>query len=1520
VIDINNFDSISIGLASPRQIRHWSHGEVTKPETINYRTLKPEADGLFCQKIFGPVKDWECACGKYKRIRYKGIICERCGVEVTRAKVRRERMGHIDLAAPVSHIWFFKGVPSRIGYMLDIAPKELEKVLYFAASIITEVEEEKRAEDLDSLQDQVNGYIDELRADNEQRALELKERLERRVAWLEGEIGTDDFTEDDLFWIEDLERDRESDDPEAKRELTDADKQQAAAEMRADTEMAVTDMERYTEEAIERLTEAWTRFKSISKGEIVDDEQLFREMRERFGSPHGFGEYFSGGMGASAIRDLLAAIDLEEETEALRELIATSKGQRQARALKRLKVASAFRRSENRPEWMILDAIPVIPPELRPMVQLDGGRFATSDLNDLYRRVINRNNRLKRLLDLGAPEIIVANEKRMLQEAVDALFDNGRRGRAVTGPGNRPLKSLSDMLKGKQGRFRQNLLGKRVDYSGRSVIVAGPELKLHQCGLPKLMALELFKPFIMSRLVERREVQNIKAAKKLVDSMVPQVWDVLEEVISEHPVLLNRAPTLHRLGIQAFEPVLVEGKAIQIHPLVCTAFNADFDGDQMAVHLPLSVEAQAEARILMLSANNILSPAHGRPIATPSQDMVLGLYYLTYCNSLRVRKKKDGGPGEVVELTELFDREKNDWKLPRGTEAQIEGSDEWTTTPFKELGLERPRVMRSFEDAESAMDHQLVGVGDVIEMRDGDDEARFTTVGRVIFNHEIRSALAELVSDEEFELRPFPEVSRVLTKREITDFIQELVNLYGATSVSQALDHFKDLGFRYASRSGITISKNDVVIPPSKEEIIASYEEEVDEVEGFFERGEMSSEERHEEIVKIWERATDHVASAMEEHLFRLNPIFMMANSGARGSFKQIRQLAGMRGCMNNPKGETIERPIKSNFMEGLSVGEYFISTHGARKGLADTALKTADSGYLTRRLVDVSQDVIVRDYDCGTDEGIEALVYRDGALNLSLSGRVALGPVVDRATGEIVFDTWEQSSDAERLEVEGDDDERRQVLITNNLAERLDAECRAADGAPRDVSLTVRSPLKCRSSAGVCGACYGITPATGRFAEIGDAVGIIAAQSIGEPGTQLTMRTFHTGGVAGADITHGLPRVVELFEARKPKALALVAPADGWIRIEDDEGRPGAANLVLVESEYMPMEDAGTGAVRQPVSEHSWAVAKRTQIVVRDGQFVEAGTLLTIGSAFPADILEARSGMRISLEGAITSVKKSKDGWLTVKVETEAGKRERYLRLPEDRPEPVIEKGMYITPETRFLPAGVELDRSTKTELYLVREVQNVYRSQGVDINDKHIEVIVRQMLKKGRVVEPGTTSFLPGQLVDKPVLYRENARVTLAERERLLAEREAGDYTGSDAQIEAEMDAARATMEPLILGITKASLATESFLSAASFQETTKVLTDAALEGKTDQLRGLKENVIIGKLIPAATGLRRYRDLEIEAVRRAPALLEFDLDDPFATAGDGLEEADDILGLVDKGGTFSFEPEFEPEEEPAE
>jgi DNA-directed RNA polymerase subunit beta' len=1493
-------------LASPRQIRQWSSGEVTKPETINYRTLKPEKDGLFCEKIFGPTKDWECYCGKYKRVRYKGIICERCGVEVTRAKVRRERMGHIDLAAPVSHIWFFKGVPSRIGYILDLAPKELEKVLYFAASIITSVDDEKREADLDALQTQVDEAVELYQQDREERLADLAERLERRVAWLR-EGSTESFDDEDIFWLEELERDRAAEGGARKRTLTDADKKQAETDLRKETDMSVKDVERYTEEAVQRIRDAWDTFRTIKPRQIIGDEQLFREMRDRFGSQYGFGEYFRGGMGATAIRDLLDRFDLDGEAASLRETIATSKGQRHAKALKRLRVVTAFIRSDNRPSWMILEAVPVIPPELRPMVQLDGGRFATSDLNDLYRRVINRNNRLKRLLDLGAPEIIVNNEKRMLQEAVDALLDNGRRGRAVTGPGNRPLKSLSDMLKGKQGRFRQNLLGKRVDYSGRSVIVAGPELRLHQCGLPKLMALELFKPFIMSRLVERNQVQNIKAAKKLVDSMIPEVWDVLEEVISEHPVLLNRAPTLHRLGIQAFEPVLVEGKAIQIHPLVCTAFNADFDGDQMAVHLPLSVEAQAEARILMLSSNNILSPAHGRPIAVPSQDMVLGLYYLTYCLTLDVREKGGkGAPASAVELIDLFDVETNSWTLEKGYEAHLEGSSGWTADPFGSLGITRPpRVFRSLDEVMVAIDTRIIGLQDVIEIRENGGRL-VTTAGRLVFNNEIRRALGEAIGEQELLDNPFPFQNNVFVKRNLGEFIETLVDLYGPTAVSAALDAFKLLGFRYASRSGITISKNDVVIPPTKDEIIARYEEQVDEIHGYFDRGEMSEEERKQAVVDLWEKATDDVADAMRDHLFRLNPIYMMANSGARGSFKQIRQLAGMRGCMTNPKGETIERPIKSNFMEGLSVLEYFISTHGARKGLADTALKTADSGYLTRRLVDVSQDVIVRERDCGTEEGIELAVLRDGSLNPNLSGRVLAGPVVDPATGEVLGDV-RGARPAE--DDEGYDEWRNRMIGT----EDLDAIAALAVDHP-NAEIAVRSPLKCRSAVGICANCYGRNLGSGELCEPGDALGIIAAQSIGEPGTQLTMRTFHTGGVAGADITQGLPRVVELFEARKPKALAQVAKVDGWIRIEDDETRPGTARLVLVEPVFVETDDAGAGKQRSSVGEHAYDYLKRTQFLVNHGQWVEAGDLLTIGSAFPPDILEATSGVFLHVDGRVKKVTnlKDEDGWYKVDIDTADGKETRWVHIPPARASWLPEAGMDVHADFPVLPAGLKRERSTKTELYLVSEVQNVYRSQGVDINDKHIELIVRQMLRKVKVLDNGDTLFLPGQLVDKPVLYRENARIGLEKREALIKAK----FSGSEREIEAEIEQAQARFEPLILGITKASLATESFLSAASFQETTKVLTDAALEGRVDHLRGLKENVIIGKLIPAATGLRRYRQLEIDPIRRPPALLEFDLDAPFSMIEDGDDEF--LIGDGD-AGTYTFEPDFttDPEDQ---
>jgi DNA-directed RNA polymerase subunit beta' len=1327
VIDINNFDAIEIGLASSKKVRSWSWGEVLKPETINYRTLKPEKDGLFCERIFGPTKDWECYCGKYKRVRYKGIVCERCGVEVTRSKVRRERMAHIDLAAPVSHIWFFKGVPSRIGYLIDMAPKELEKVLYFAASMVTWVDEEARAKDMGTLEKEVESVISEYEAERQSATQELDEALKRRIKYLEDGTQTK-FTDDDHLWADSLGLTAAQ-----LRKLSDDDRAKQIKELTKNFEAEISDTEAYIDEAIERLERVWKIFQTMKPKDVINDEADFRELKDRFGSPFGWGEYFRGGMGAEAVRDLLEQIDLEATCAELEDQINTAKGQKQARAVKRLKVASSFLKSENKPEWMILDCIPVIPPELRPMVQLDGGRFATSDLNDLYRRVINRNNRLKRLLDLGAPEIIVNNEKRMLQESVDALFDNGRRGRPVTGPGNRALKSLSDMLKGKQGRFRQNLLGKRVDYSGRSVIVAGPSLKLHQCGLPKLMALELFKPFIMAQLVERKAVQNIKAAKKMVESMVPEVWDVLEEVIEEHPVLLNRAPTLHRLGIQAFEPILVEGKAIQVHPLVCSAFNADFDGDQMAVHVPLSAEAQAEARVLMLSANNILSPAHGAPLATPTQDMVLGLYYLTYSEE------------DVTELD-----------------------------PSK---LEKvPHPFRTAQEAELAYENGVVKLHDYAEYRGHGEEHFLTTVGRIIFNDRIERALAEALEDE-YDPNAYSFVNQSLKKKDINDMVGWLVDTYGAPAISQVLDAFKELGFTFSSRAGITVSKNNVVPPPEKEEILAKYEEETARIQAEFDEGWHTAEERHKLVTEKWNRATEEVGQAMEDNLRQLNPIFMMANSGARGSFKQIRQLAGMRGLMANPKGEIIERPIKSNFIEGLSVGEYFISTHGARKGLADTALRTADSGYLTRRLVDVAQDVIVLDDDCKTKEFIEMPVFVDDAPNPNLVGRLA----------------------AKKFETK----RGRELLKKGQLISKADLkEIASAYEGDESAAVPVRSPFKCESERGICRSCYGVSPATGFMVEIGDSIGTIAAQSIGEPGTQLTMRTFHTGGVAGQDITQGLPRVVELFEARKPKGLAQMSEVAGKVSIEQNEKQ-----IVVTVT-----EDNG--------EESQYTFPPRTRLNVKEGDKVEVGQQLNEGSLYPADVLRVRG--------------------------------------------------------------------RTAVEQYLVAEVQKVYKTQGVEINDKHIEVIVRQMLKKVEIETKGSTDLLPGQLEDRQTLKAINKKV------------KAEGGTPAKAQEK-------------ILGITKASLATKSFLSAASFQETTKVLTDAALEGKRDRLVGLKENVIIGKLIPAATGLKHYRSMTIEPAEPiAPAeetvLLEEDLlvENGDGASADGFgesfaDELDEISQEID-------------------
>ena len=1270
--DVNNFDALRISLASADDIRSWSHGEVKKPETINYRTLKPEKDGLYCEKIFGPTKDWECACGKYKRVRFKGIVCERCGVEVTRSKVRRERMGHIELAAPVSHIWYFKGSPSRLGYLLDIPPKELEKVLYFASSIITSVDKEGRDEDADELRDELAADLEELDAERD-RLIEATRRL-----------GTDYVPEDDDF-IDEIDEDERLTPEEVEAEIADIH-----------------------EEFIERKQlrqDAFEAFMKIEPKQLVPEEALYREMRMNYKN------YFTGGMGAEAVRDLLDAMDLEEAAEELRDTIANGKGQKRAKAIKRLKVVDAFLKSDNKPSDMILDVIPVIPPDLRPMVQLDGGRFATSDLNDLYRRVINRNNRLKRLLDLGAPEIIVNNEKRMLQEAVDSLFDNGRRGRPVTGPGNRPLKSLSDMLKGKQGRFRQNLLGKRVDYSGRSVIVVGPSLKLHQCGLPQQMALELFKPFVMKRLVELEYAANIKAAKRAVDRGASYVWDVLEEVIVEHPVLLNRAPTLHRLGIQAFEPVLVEGKAIKLHPLVCTAFNADFDGDQMAVHVPLGAEAQAEARVLMLSANNIKSPAHGRPLTVPTQDMIIGVYYLTAA--------RDNFPGEGRAFVNFADAvNAHDAHADVDLQAKI-----WV------------RLSKDTQVATAFHTYEEHKAGTRLE----------TTIGRIIFNN--------VFPDD------YPFMNYQMNKKEIGRLVEDVCNRYDLADVPPILDGLKETGFHYATLAGITVSVYDATVPPNKKEILDDAEAKVDAIDEDYEMGLMSPEERHKQVVDIWTDANEKVGDAMSANFDHYNPIYMMADSGARGNIKQIRQLAGMRGLMADTKGQTIDIPVKSNFREGLSVLEYFISTHGTRKGMADTALRTADSGYLTRRLVDVAQEVIVREIDCGTAEGVPYPLYNEkGELDENLIGRCLLESAVG-TDGTVVL--------------EGD----KYISSMDQLAEM------AAAGIEE---VTIRTVMTCHAEHGVCQKCYGWDLATARPVNIGTAVGIIAAQSIGEPGTQLTMRTFHAGGVAGEDITQGLPRVQELFEARKPKGQAVLAEISGTLQVSGDKS---SKTLTIHDQE---------GNYRE------YVVSARATLFpgVEDGGEVKVGQQLTKGSVNPHDL----------------------------------------LRLTD--------------PNT--------------TLRYIVAQVQGVYVSQGVDINDKHIEVIARQMLRKVAVLDAGDSEFLPGRQVNR-YEFENVANALIAE--------------GKNPPVG----------QPLLLGITKASLATDSFLSAASFQETTKVLTDAAIEGKTDHLVGLKENVIIGKPIPAGTGLKRYREVGLTYKGRPTGKVIGDtLPD---TAPDALREVEELL-----------------------
>ncbi|MFJ9557220.1 DNA-directed RNA polymerase subunit beta' [Nocardiopsis sp. NPDC101807] len=1256
MLDVNFFDELRIGLATADDIRQWSHGEVKKPETINYRTLKPEKDGLFCEKIFGPTRDWECYCGKYKRVRFKGIICERCGVEVTRAKVRRERMGHIELAAPVTHIWYFKGVPSRLGYLLDLAPKDLEKIIYFAAYMVTWVDTEARERDLQSLEARISVEKQHLEQRRDSTIEERHRKLEADLAELEEQGAKGD----------------------ARRKVREG----AEREMRQLRDRA--------QREIDRLDEVWNRFKNLKVQDLEGDEMLYREMRDRFG------KYFRGGMGAQAIQDRLANFELDVEAEKLRETIRTGKGQKKARALKRLKVVSAFLNTTNSPMGMVLDCIPVIPPDLRPMVQLDGGRFATSDLNDLYRRVINRNNRLKRLLDLGAPEIIVNNEKRMLQEAVDALFDNGRRGRPVTGPGNRPLKSLSDMLKGKQGRFRQNLLGKRVDYSGRSVIVVGPQLKLHQCGLPKQMALELFKPFVMKRLVDLNHAQNIKSAKRMVERSRPVVWDVLEEVITEHPVLLNRAPTLHRLGIQAFEPQLVEGKAIQIHPLVCTAFNADFDGDQMAVHLPLSAEAQAEARLLMLATNNILKPSDGKPVTMPTQDMIIGLYYLT--------TEKDDAKGEG--------------RAFRSPAEAIMAYD------LGDLDLQAKIRLRIADGAPAPKDWTPPE-----GWQQGDVYVLETTLGRYLFN----------------ETTPvdYPYVNFQVGKKQVSVLVNDLAENYPKVQVATTLDALKDAGYHWATRSGLTIGIEDVVAPPRKTEILEGYERKADKIQREYDRGLITDDERRQELTEVWTQATAEVAQNMEDNFPADNPVWMMVQSGARGNPMQVRQIAGIRGLVSNTKGETIPRPIKSSYREGLSVLEYFISTHGQRKGLADTALRTADSGYLTRRLVDVAQDVIVREIDCGTDRSIwheigeknaAGVVVRKHNVENTGFGRT-LSEDVTGADGKLVLPALSDTSE-------------------QNIDKLIEA------GFTR---VRIRSSLTCEAKIGVCTTCYGRSMATGKPVDVGEAIGIIAAQSIGEPGTQLTMRTFHMGGSAGQDITHGLPRVQELFEARIPKGVAPISEMEGRIRIDDTEK---SRKIVVIP-------DDGTDEIAYPVP-------MRAQLLVSDGDHVTVGQQLIQGAINPHEVLRIQG------------------------------------------------------------PRAVQQ--------HLVSEVQEVYKSQGVSIHDKHIEIIVRQMLKRVNILESGDTELLPGEMVERPKFERINRRV-VSEGGQPAAGR------------------------PVLLGITKASLATESWLSAASFQETTRVLTENAIHGKSDPLLGLKENVIIGKLIPAGTGIPQYRNIRVEPTEEAKA-----------------------------------------------
>ena len=1259
------FDAIQIGLASPEKIREWSHGEVKKPETINYRTLKPEKDGLFCEKIFGPTKDWECHCGKYKKIRYKGVVCDRCGVEITKSSVRRERMGHIELAAPVSHIWYFKGIPSRMGLILDLSPRVLERVLYFASYIVLDPGETKLA------------------------------------------------------------------------------------------------------------------YKQIL------NESEYQEACDTYGR-----SAFRVGMGAESIHELLAAIDLEKDSAELKAELENATGQKRARIIKRLEVVEAFRESGNKPEWMIMTVIPVIPPDLRPMVQLDGGRFATSDLNDLYRRIINRNNRLRRLLDLGAPDIIVRNEKRMLQEAVDALIDNGRRGRPVTGPGNRALKSLSDMLKGKGGRFRQNLLGKRVDYSGRSVICVEPKLKIYQCGLPKEMAIELFKPFVMKELAANGTAHNIKSAKKMVERLQPEVWDVLEDVIKEHPVMLNRAPTLHRLGIQAFEPILVEGKAIKLHPLVCTAFNADFDGDQMAVHLPLTAEAQAECRFMLLSPNNLLKPSDGGLVAVPSQDMILGVYYLTMRKladykddpKMVAQVSSDTVYNDIEELRKLTTPDENTGKAELGLydliwfEDVTDGNRRVLCRPIDLLGRYYGSVnlaMLAYENKEITL-HQNIFVHRTVKLPDGTEVSGFTetTVGLLIFNENIPQDLGFIDRSKAENALKF-EVEFHVGKKQIKQILEKVINTHGATTTAEVLDNVKAMGYKYSTQAAMTVSISDMTVPPQKPQMIADAQDTVDKITRQYKRGLITDEERYKEVIETWKDTDDALTKALLTGLDKYNNIFMMADSGARGSDKQIKQLAGMRGLMADTTGRTIELPIKSCFREGLDVLEYFMSAHGARKGLSDTALRTADSGYLTRRLVDVSQHMIVRETDCcaGTGREIPGMVVK-----AFMEGREEIESLQERITGRFSCNTI--------CDKDGNVIVKANHMITPKRAAKVMAEGVDENGNPI-TQVKIRTVLTCRSHMGVCAKCYGSNLATGQAVQVGEAIGIIAAQSIGEPGTQLTMRTFHTGGVAGGDITQGLPRVEEIFEARKPKGLAIITEFGGTATIKDTKKK---REVIVTNNE--------TGETK------AYLIPYGSRIKVVDGQELEAGDELTEGSVNPHDILKIKG-----------------------------------VRAVQD---------------------------------YMLREVQRVYRLQGVEINDKHVEVIVRQCLQKIRVEEPGDSDLLPGSMVDALDFLELNEK--LEEEGKELA-------VGSQ----------------VLLGITKASLATNSFLSAASFQETTKVLTEAAIKGKVDPLIGMKENVIIGKLIPAGTGMKIYRNIKLDSDVNDDDTLDFD-DDDFA---DFAEE--EAVGVID-------------------